>query len=91
MVRIFFTSLYLPCSLFNQALARDGYRCMITGMIDETSLGNCVDLQAIQEHDGTSDVTIQTAHILNEPTMQGTDPVGPSEDSTEANKVRFHE
>lgn len=66
MVRIFFTSLYLPCSLFNQALARDGYRCMITGMIDETSLGNCVDLQAIQEHDGTSDVTIQTAHILNE-------------------------
>ena len=73
--------------MFNQALARDGYRCMITGMIDETSLRHCADLRTIQKRGGTNAVTVQTAHILNESTMQGTDPAGTSENSAEVSFI----
>ncbi|KAF8549144.1 hypothetical protein OG21DRAFT_1421787, partial [Imleria badia] len=66
-----------------RALARDGYRCMITAMIDETSLRRCADLRTIRKRGGINAVTVQTAHILNESTMQGTDPAGTSENSAE--------
>lgn len=65
--------------MFNQALARDGYQCMITRMIDETSLGRCADLRTIQQRDRINAVTIQTAHTLNDSTMQDTDPAETSE------------
>lgn len=75
--------------MFNQVLARDGYRCMITKLIDESSLDHCADLQVIQERDRIDAVTVETAHILNESTVQSTDPAGTSEDTAQENKVRF--
>ena len=77
--------------MFNQALARDGYRCMITGIIDGNSFRHCADLRAIHERDGHVAVAIETAYILNESTMQGIDPAGTSKDSVEVKKVRFHQ
>ena len=77
--------------MFNEALARDDYRCMITGLLDENSVSHCVELQAIAARDRTCSVTIQTCHILSESTTQDVDPMGISEDSAAAKKVRFHQ
>lgn len=67
-----------PCSLFpfcfalmlDQALARDGFRCMITGLIDRTSYEHYAELKH-QHSDGY--VTVKTCHILNELVVQGID------------------
>ncbi|KAI9573823.1 hypothetical protein HD554DRAFT_2251697 [Boletus coccyginus] len=65
--------------MFNQALAHDGYQCVITGIIDEYLLCNCAELLTV--HDGTVALTIQVAHILNELMMQGVDPMGTSKEA----------
>jgi len=59
-------------------LTRDGYRCVLTGMFDDTSTrGNrkleqlCVDL-------GAASATVEARHILNGSTMQEIDPTGDS-------------
>ncbi|KAI9567689.1 hypothetical protein HD554DRAFT_2267066 [Boletus coccyginus] len=61
--------------MLNQVLARDGYWCVITGMIDENSLHRCADLG---DSDDKVPVAIEVAHILNESMMQGIDPAGTS-------------
>ena len=70
-----------------QALARDGFRCMVTGLFDRTSMRqsrtlkqSCVDL-------GAASATVQACHILSESTMQGVDPAGDSENAATVNKV----
>ena len=76
------TTYYLQCPLFlafNQALARDGYRCMLSGMFDGESVLHCADLKAMAH---TMWVDVQTSHILNDSTMQDIDPVGIRENST---------
>ncbi|KAF8120382.1 hypothetical protein EV363DRAFT_1190685, partial [Boletus edulis] len=60
------------------ALARDGYQCLLTGMIDHTSYIKCVGLQAKAEHEKLPLARLEVAHILNEPTTQGNDPEGDS-------------
>ncbi|KAF9643148.1 hypothetical protein BDM02DRAFT_3104817 [Thelephora ganbajun] len=59
-----------------KALARDGFRCMITGLFDVASLGHNVELQHENETLGGMPVAVETSHILNESTTQG---VGTSE------------
>ncbi|KAI9567170.1 hypothetical protein HD554DRAFT_2220399 [Boletus coccyginus] len=61
--RTFRTTPYLP--------SHDGYRCMITGIVDKTSFLKTT-------------FVIESAHILNESTMQGIDPAGTSGDRAEA-------
>lgn len=87
MVRVFHTTPYLPFFVFNQTLARDGFRCMITGMFDAASLEKCAELQAMAQHDNAKLVRVQTCHILNESTMQGIIPAGISKGSAAMNKV----
>jgi len=77
--------------MFDQALARDGFRCIITGMINETSLESNAALRDILKRDGASMATINACHILNDSTMQGTDPAGISGESAVTNKVRRHQ
>ena len=76
--------------MFDQALARDGFRCIITGMIDQKSFEDNAALRDVTNRDGASIATVNACHILNESTMQGTDPAGISEDSAVINKVRRH-
>ncbi|KAH0835502.1 hypothetical protein J3R83DRAFT_9177 [Lanmaoa asiatica] len=52
------------------ALARDGYRCMITGMFDSDSLLHRTELQAMATRNHVHEATVQTCHILNESTVQ---------------------
>jgi hypothetical protein len=58
--------------MFGQALARDGFQCVITGWFDETSLDECVELRSKQEHLGSMPITVRPTHILNGLAMQGT-------------------
>ena len=69
---------------FDQVLARDGFRCMVTGLFDDTSLNKSTELRSMHENLGGMPVTVETCHILNESTTQG---IGTSEKSTVANKV----
>ena len=72
--------------ILDQALTRDGYRCMITGMFDDGSLKRSAALRKIAKIEGANGVTIHACHILNESTTQGIDPEG----NTAENKVRCH-
>jgi hypothetical protein len=72
----------------DQALARDGYRCMLTGMFDRTSLKCNRELrQQCDDLPGATATTVQACHILNESTMRGIDPTGASDVDTVTNKV----
>ncbi|KAF9646068.1 hypothetical protein BDM02DRAFT_3156687 [Thelephora ganbajun] len=62
-----------------KALARDGFRCMIIGYFDKTSLKYSAELQRMEETLGGIPVHVQTSHILNESTTQG---VGMGEESS---------
>lgn len=87
----FYTTLLSPLSLmFNQALARDGYQCMISCMFDRESLEHCSALWAIAERDQVPSSAVQTSHIFEEPKTQGIDPAGTDEDSTAVNNVRLY-
>lgn len=75
--------------MFNQVLARDGYSCVVTGILNQSSLSRCRELG---DHDKLA-LVIETAHILNESTTQGMDPAV-SEDTQDhklLNKVPFHQ
>ena len=86
MVRVLYNS-FPPLSLtFSQALARDDYRCMITGMYDRESLSHC---SAIASRGRICTAIIQTCHILKESTTQGISHSGIDEDSKVVNEVRF--
>ena len=77
--------------MFDQALARDGFRCMITGMINQKSLESNAALRDIAKRDGANMVKVNACYNLNESAMQGTDPAGISEESAVINKVRRHQ
>ena len=70
---------------FDQVLARDGFRCMVTGMFDYASLKKSAELRSIHESlRGGMPITIETCHILNESTKQG---IGTSDESAVVDKV----
>ena len=70
-----------------QLLARDGFRCLVTGNFDERSVLKCHKLDDECVRLGAGPTTIAACHILNEATMQGVDPTGASEDIRVINKV----
>jgi len=74
-------SFFAPLLMFDQALARDGFRCIITSMINYMSFKRSAALRDIAERDQASTAIINACHILNSSTMQGTYPAGISEDS----------
>jgi len=67
-----------------QALARDGFRCAVTGAFDKTLIEHIPELQREQERLNASVVVIETSHIVNEPTTRG---IGASERSAVMNMV----
>ncbi|KAF8556091.1 hypothetical protein OG21DRAFT_1506870 [Imleria badia] len=54
-----------------RVLARDGYRCAITGVYDELSRDRCTELGDLR---GVASVSLEMAHIFHESTMQNIDP-----------------
>lgn len=75
--------------MFNKALARDGFRCMVTGMLDRGSVRRCQPLLHESLRKGIRVIEVETAHILNEPTMQGIDPEGGGKEGVTMNNVWF--
>jgi hypothetical protein len=75
----------------DQALARDGFRCIITGIFDEESLNKNVVLRDMAGLDGANGAIIYTCRILGGSTTQGTDRAGIGEDSAGVNKPRHHQ
>jgi len=72
----------------NQALARDGYRCMVSGMFNESSLKKSATLQVMAKRDGANRISVHACHILSESTTQGIDPESTSDHGPTVNKVR---
>ena len=74
--------------IYNQALARDGYRCVITGIFNEASVERFPKL--VQSGDALV-LPLQTARIFSKPTVQDIDPEA-REDSQDKllNKVLFY-
>jgi hypothetical protein len=52
--------------IFNQALARGGYRCMISGMFDYESLRKNTVLHGMEKRDAANGVMVHVRYILNE-------------------------
>jgi len=73
--------------MLGQALARDGYRCMLTGMFDDASLDLSHELRELRAQAGAVRSTIQACHILGESTMQNVDPAGGGEQRATMHKV----
>ncbi|KAG6375726.1 hypothetical protein JVT61DRAFT_2571 [Boletus reticuloceps] len=71
------------------ALARDGFRCMVTGMLNRGSADDCQVLADEAESGDINVVTVEAAHILNESTTQGIDPEGISEGTAAVNKTYY--
>ncbi|KAF9645780.1 hypothetical protein BDM02DRAFT_3119694 [Thelephora ganbajun] len=67
-----------------KALARDGFRCMITGFFDKTSLKYSAELRQLEEPLGGMPIIVKTSHILSESTTQG---VGLNTKGSIANKA----
>ncbi|KAF9645778.1 hypothetical protein BDM02DRAFT_3189404 [Thelephora ganbajun] len=67
-----------------KALARDGFRCMITGFFDKTSLKYSAELRRRKETLGGMPIIVKTSHILSESTTQG---VGLNTKGSIANKA----
>ena len=57
--------------MFDQALVRDGFRCMITGSFDRTSVDGNLEVQSLCKKIGGSRVVVQACHIVGEALMQG--------------------
>ena len=70
-----------------QALARDGFRCMVTGLFDRTSMEKSPALKQLCVDLGATYTAVHARHILSESTMQGVDPAGDSEKAATVNKV----
>lgn len=77
-----------PTLTLDQALARDGFRCVLTGMIDKTSLEMNKELvRTVQAlHDPVISI-VDVCHIVNESTMQGVDPSRDGKGDSVVNKV----
>ena len=58
--------------MINQVLARDDYRCVVTGMYNRSSLERCRELT--RESGKAVALTLEMGHIFNESTMQNIDP-----------------
>jgi len=63
--------------ILGQALARDGYRCTLTGVFYRTSIPQNRELKRLC--DDIPSTTVQACHILNESTAQGIDFTGSGE------------
>ena len=70
-----------------QVLARDGFRCMVTGMFDDTSMETNHELRKMCKDLKAANTTVEACHILKESTMRGIDPARGSEKTTVINKV----
>ena len=70
-----------------QALVRDDFRCVVTGLFDRTSMRKNPVLKQLCDNLGAGSATIQACHILSESTMQSVDPAGDSEKAATVNKV----
>jgi hypothetical protein len=57
---------------FNQALARDGYRCMITGLYDTHSYDKFPEIKQEAMSYGRRIVVTNASHIFPASTNQGT-------------------
>jgi len=68
--------------MFDQALARDGFRCIITGMFDSGLLEKSAAMRDMSKRDGANGVVVRPCHILSESMTQGADPTGISRDGT---------
>lgn len=64
-----------------QALARDGYQCMLTGLFNTNSIQRNKELETFVEDIKGAEATVQTCHILDKATLQGLE--DPSEDGSE--------
>ena len=74
--------------IYNQALARDGYRCVVTGIFNEASVERFPKL--VQSSNDTV-LSLEAAHIFNESMMQGIDPVVIEDNQDKLlNKVLFY-
>lgn len=77
--------------MFNKALARDGFMCMVTGMLDHSSVRHCQPLLRKAEREAErKDITtteVQAAHILKESTMEDIDPEGGDEEGATTRRV----
>jgi hypothetical protein len=70
-----------------QALARDGYRCLLTGTFDWTSMKKNRQLSEERARLGIGVGPVEACHILSESTMQGVDSTGVNDDVHVMNKV----
>jgi len=59
-------------------LTRDGYRCVLTGMFDDTSTQENRKLEQLCVDLGAASTIIEARHILSGSTMQEIDPTGDS-------------
>ena len=57
--------------MLNQALARDNFQCMITGLFNQNSVEHNAKAKRLYKVQGGLAVTIETCHILSESVMQG--------------------
>lgn len=73
-----------PLLTLDQVLARDGFQCMLTGMIDEVSLRHNAELKLENKRLNRFPGFIETSYIVNEPTRWG---IGISENATAENEV----
>jgi len=78
---------HCSCLVRPFVLTRDGYRCVLTGMFDDTSAQENRKLEQLCVDLGAASTTVEARHISNGLTMQNTDPAGGSEESTTMNKV----
>ena len=65
-----------PPLTLDQALARDGFRCVLTGTFDRGSLRRNSELSREAEAPDSMMGTVNTCHTPNESTMQDIDPSG---------------
>ena len=77
-----------PTLILDQVLARDGFRCVLTGTFNMANLEENSELARMAEASPNFGVsTVVTCHILNESTMQGVDPRGDGKGGSVVNKV----
>ena len=70
--------------ILDQALARDGFRCVVTGAFDEASMECNPELQGWQRRLDALIAVLETSRIVDEPTTQG---IGTRERDAMVNRV----
>ena len=77
-----------PTLILDQVLARDGFRCVLTGTFNKATLMENSELARTARTSPNFLInTVVTCHILNVSTMQGVDPSGDGKGGSVANKV----